>query len=148
SPDSKWLTYSKFLESHLRAIFVYSLETRKSSQITESLGDARYPVFDANGKLLFFTASTDVGLSSGWLDLSSYQHPVLRSVYAAVLKKDDKSPVEPESDEEKTEAEKKADEQKQEDKKSDANQPKETAKSDDKKEEPVTVTIDFEGITQ
>src|SRR5215831_1141297 len=81
SPDSKWLTYSKFLDRHLRAIFVYSLETRKVSQITESLGDARFPVFDKNGKTLYFTASTDVGLSSGWLDLSSYQHPVLRSVY-------------------------------------------------------------------
>jgi tricorn protease len=153
SPDSKWLTYSKFLDSHLRAIFVYSIDTGKASQITEGLGDARYPVFDANGKLLFFTASTDVGLSSGWLDLSSYQHPVLRSVYAAVLKKDDKSPVEPESDEEKTEEEKKADQQKPEEKKNEATAKpspgQETAKKeDDKKPEPVKVTIDLDGISQ
>src|SRR4029077_11880254 len=91
---------------------VYSLEARKSSQITEGLGDARYPTFDKGGKVVFFTASTDVGLSSGWLDLSSYQHPVLRSVYAVVLKKGDKSPVEPESDEEKTDEEKKAEDKK------------------------------------
>ena len=101
SPDSKWLTYSKFLESHLRAIFVYSLDTAKVSQVTASIGDARYPVFDKSGKYLFFAASTDVGLSAGWLDLSSYQHPILRSVYAIVLKAGEKSPVEPESDEEK-----------------------------------------------
>ncbi|HXD29931.1 MAG TPA: PDZ domain-containing protein [Pyrinomonadaceae bacterium] len=143
SPDSKWLTYSKFLESHLRAIFVYSLETRKSSQITESLGDARYPVFDKNGKTLFFTASTDIGLSSGWLDLSSYQHPVLRSVYAAVLKKGDKSPTEPESDEEKIE------EKKPEENKDAAAKPKEGAKPDEaKKEEETKVTIDLDGISQ
>jgi len=153
SPDSKWLTYSKFLDSHLRAIFVYSVDTGKASQITEGLGDARYPVFDANGKLLFFTASTDVGLSSGWLDLSSFQHPVLRSVYAAVLKKDDKSPVEPESDEEKTEEEKKADQQKSEEKKNDATakpSPGQEAakKEEDKKPEPVKVTIDLDGISQ
>ncbi len=43
SPDSKWLTYSKFLESHLRSVFVYSLETAKATQVTEGLGDARYP---------------------------------------------------------------------------------------------------------
>jgi len=147
SPDSKWLTYSKFLDSHLRAIFVYSLDTKAISQITEGLGDARFPVFDAKGKLVFFTASTDVGLSSGWLDLSSYQHPVLRSVYAAVLKKDDKSPVEPESDEEKAEEEKKTDEQKPDANKP-ATAPDAAKKPDDKKEEPVTVTIDFEGITQ
>lgn len=163
SPDSNWLTYSKFLENHLRSIFVYSLEKKKSSQITEGLGDARYPVFDKDGKTLFFTASTDVGLSSGWLDLSSYQHPVLRSVYAVVLKKGDKSPVEPESDEEKTEEEKKADEKKADDKKADdkksdaakAGQPdknaeksKEDEKKDEKKEEPVKVTIDLDGIGQ
>src|SRR5436190_1126440 len=155
SPDSKWLTYSKFLDSHLRSIFVYSLDTGKASQITEGLGDARYPVFDKNGKTLFFTASTDVGLSSGWLDLSSFQHPVLRSVYAAVLKKGDKSPVEPESDEEKTEEEKKADEKKPEEKKDAADKSKEgdkpqeaNKKEEEKKEEPVKVTIDWDGISQ
>ena len=149
SPDSKWLTYSKFLDSHLRAIFVYSLDTKTVSQITEGLGDARYPVFDPKGKLVFFTASTNVGLSSGWLDLSSYQHPVLRSVYAAVLKKDDKSPVEPESDEEKAEEEKKGDEQKQEPKKTDDSQVQETAKkAEEKKDEPVKVTIDLIDISQ
>src|SRR5450631_3473931 len=98
SPDSRWLTYSKFLESHLRSIFVYSVETGKVSQVTAGVGDARYPIFNKDGKEIFLAASTDVGLSSGWLDLSSYQHPVLRSVYVVVLKKGDKSPVEPESD--------------------------------------------------
>jgi tricorn protease len=150
SPDSRWLTYSKFLDSHLRSIFVYSLDTGKASQITEGLGDARFPVFDKNGKTLFFTASTDVGLSSGWLDLSSYQHPVLRSVYAAVLKKGDKSPVEPESDEEKTEDEKKSDEKKETaDKPKDGDKPAAAAKKEDeKKEEAVKVTIDLDGIGQ
>jgi tricorn protease len=140
SPDSKWLTYSKFLENHLRSVFVYSIDTAKASQITEGLGDARYPVFDKSGKTLFFTGSTDIGLSSGWLDLSSFQHPVLRSVYAAVLKKSDKSPVEPESDEEKTEYEKKSD-----DKKPVAADEK---KDGEKKEQTVKVEIDLEGIGQ
>jgi tricorn protease len=159
SPDSKWLTYSKFLESHLRAIFVYSLETAKASQLTEGLGDARHPVFDKAGKLLIFTGSTDVGLSSGWLDLSSYQHPVLRNVYAVVLKKGDKSPVEPESDEEKTDEEKKAEEKKTAEKdlkkdNPDKSKPEEKTKDadkvkeDEKKEEAVTVTIDLVGIGQ
>ena len=158
SPDSKWLTYSKFLENHLRSIFVYSLETATASQIADGLGDARYPVFDKDGKELYFAASTDVGLSSGWLDLSSYQHPVLRSVYAAVLKKGEKSPVEPQSDEEKSSDEKKSDEKKADEKKADekkdgadkANKGKEGDKSKEaeKKEEPVKVTIDLDGISQ
>src|SRR5260370_477029 len=107
SPGSKWLSYAKLLANHLRAVFVYSVESGKESQITDGISDARYPVFDKGGKSLFFAVSTDVGLSAGWLDLSSFQHPVLRSVYAAVLKKGDASPVEPQSDDEKAAAEKK-----------------------------------------
>src|SRR5207247_6074329 len=94
-------------ENHLRNGFVYSLDSAKESQITDGVSDARFPVFDKGGKSLFFAVSTDVGLSSGWLDLSSFQHPVLRNVYAAVLKKGDASPVEPQSDEEKAAEEKK-----------------------------------------
>src|SRR5271157_2662235 len=101
SPDSKWLTYTRYLPNHQHAVFVYSVENGKESQITDGTADARFPVFDKNGKTLYFTASTDVGLSVGWLDLSSFQHPLTRSVYAVVLKKGDPNPVEPQSDEEK-----------------------------------------------
>ncbi len=163
SPDSKWLTYSKFLENHLRSVFVYSLETGKVSQITEGLGDARYPVFDKSGKEIFVAASTDLGLSSGWLDLSSYQHPVLRNVYAVVLKKGDKSPVEPESDEEKIGDKDKKDDEKKDadkkdadkkdadkkaDKKKDGDKDKDNDKDKDKKEEPAKTVIDLDGIEQ
>jgi hypothetical protein len=43
SPDSKWLTYSKFLENHLRSIFVYSLDTKKASQIHRGAGRCALP---------------------------------------------------------------------------------------------------------
>jgi tricorn protease len=135
SPDSKWLTYSKFLESHLRSAFVYSLETGKVSQITAGLGDARYPVFDKSGREIFVAASTDLGLSSGWLDLSSYQHPVLRNVYAVVLKKGDKSPVEPESDEEKIADKDKKDEEKKDADKKDTDKKTGKKKDGDKEKE-------------
>ena len=135
SPDRKWLTYAKLLENHLRAVFVYSVEAGKESQITDGISDARYPVFDKGGKSLFFAVSTDVGLSAGWLDLSSFQHPVLRSVYAAVLKKGDPSPVEPQSDEEKAAEEKKdsADKGKEADKNKEGEKSKEGDKSKDSK---------------
>ncbi|HEY2545858.1 MAG TPA: PDZ domain-containing protein [Candidatus Acidoferrum sp.] len=153
SPDSKWLTYAKYLENHMRNIFVYSLETGKESQITDGTSDARYPVFDKNGKSLYFAASTDLGLSIGWLDLSSFQHPVSRSIYAAVLKKGDASPVEPQSDEEKSAADEKAkDADKDKDKAKDADKTGDKGKEGDKKEaekkDEVKVTIDLDGIGQ
>jgi tricorn protease len=141
SPDSKWLTYTKELENHLHAVFVYSIENARESQVTDGAGDARYPVFDKNGKTLYFSASTDFGLTAGWLDLSSYQHPVTRSIYAAVLKKGDPSPVEPQSDEEKAASDEKS---------KDADKAKEgdKGKEGEKKDEGVKVVFDFEGIGQ
>ncbi len=146
SPDSKWLTYAKFLENHMRNVFVYSLETGKESQITDGMSDARYPVFDKNGKSLYFADSTDLGLSIAWLDLSSFQHPTLRNIYAVVLKKGDPSPVEPQSDEEKAVKDEKG-------KDADKDKAKEAGKSSGKgkegeKNDEVKVTIDLDGIGQ
>jgi len=157
SPDSKWLAYDKLLENHLSAVFVYSLESAKCNQVTDGMSDARFPVFDRGGKLLYFTASTDIGLSVGWLDLSSFERPVRRSVYAAVLKKGEPSPVEPESDEEKAAGEKKDDSAKDagKDQKTNAPDKDKTAqkkegeeKEGEKKEEPPKVTIDFADLGQ
>ncbi|HEV8195110.1 MAG TPA: protease, partial [Gemmatimonadales bacterium] len=57
SPDSKWIAYSRNLENHLRAIFLYSVATGKATQITDGLSDAVSPTFDASGKYLYFLAS-------------------------------------------------------------------------------------------
>ena len=157
SPDNKWIAYAKGLPSGQHAIFLYSLEQGKNFQVTDGMSDAQNPVFDVNGKYLYFTASTDIALSSAGLDMSSDEHPVTRSVYLAVLSKDEKSPLAPESDEEKSKEEKKADEDKSKD--STADKAKDKAKpeeksaadkneKDKKKEEPVVVKIDIEGIQQ
>jgi tricorn protease len=103
SPDSQWLAYTRQLQNHLHTVFVHSLATGKNHQLTDGMSDARYPAFDAGGKYLYFTASTDIGPTTGWLDMSSFEHPVTRSVYLVVLRKDLPSPLAPESDEEKDE---------------------------------------------
>lgn len=101
SPDSRWIVYARQLASHMRAVFAYSLEQGKRLQLTDGLSDAGFPAFDQKGQYLYFTASTDVGPTTGWLDLSSFNRPVTRSVYLIVLRKDQPSPLAPESDEEK-----------------------------------------------
>jgi len=154
SPDSRWLTYTKPLESWYRAVFVYSLEEARSQQITDGLSDASHPCFDKNGKHLYFTASTDIGPAVLGFDMSSYPHRFgsTRSVYLAVLRKDLPSPVAPESDEEKGPEEKK-DEKKEENpgEKKDENPGEKPAVAPAKpaeKKEPPRVTIDFDGIGQ
>lgn len=102
SPDSRWIAYAKDLDNHLLAVFLYNVETGKSTQITDGLSSANSPVFDRDGKHLYFFASTNVGPSASWLDMSSFTVPnTSSSVYAVVLSKDGPNPLQPESDEEK-----------------------------------------------
>jgi len=102
SPDSRWLAYSNELPNFLRAAFVYDLTDERSRRITDGLSDVRYPQFDASGKYLYFSASTNTGLTSQGLDMTSNQHPVSSSVYLATLRRELPSPVLPRSDDEGT----------------------------------------------
>ena len=105
SPDSKWLAYSRVLPNELSAIHLYSLMDGKSTQITDGLSDATNPVFDKDGRYLFFTASTNSGESLG-LDIHAVAATATSSIYLAVLDKTQPSPFAPESDEEKIAEEK------------------------------------------
>lgn len=101
SPDSKWIVYTKLLPNFMRAVFLYSLETGRTTQITDGLSDAEYAAFDRSGKYLYFTASTNSGPTEFPLDMSSDARSVTRSVYLVVLQNDVPSPLRPETDEEK-----------------------------------------------
>jgi len=101
SPDSKWIAYASRLRSLYHAIFVSNVETGATKQITDGLADAVSPAWDASGKYLWFLASTDFGLRSQWLDMTSYDHDENFGLYLAVLKKTEASPLLPESDEDK-----------------------------------------------
>lgn len=135
SPDGKWITYTKQLKNRLGAVFVYSVETGKTSQITDGLSDAQTATFDRSGKYIYFTASTDAGPTTGWLDMSSFPFQVTRSVYAIVLSEKETSPISPESDEEAIKPEATPTPE------TPAEKPKPAEKSND-------VKIDFGGIDQ
>ncbi len=152
SPDSKWLAYTKRLDNYLGAVFIHSLETGKSIQITDGMSDARNPVFDANGKYLYFTASVDSGASLQ-PDIHSIFRSVTQSIYLIVLSKIEPSPFIPESDEEKGPDEKKTpgDEPEDKDKETDAeekNQDQEKPPKGKQPEKDVKVHIDLDGILQ
>ena len=163
SPDSRWIGYVRQIENHLRAVFVYSLETGKSTQLTDGMSDARHAAFDKSGKYLFFTASTNLGPSFSFAEMSTFPYQPTRSVYAIVLRNDIPSPLAPESDEEKIAEEKKdapTPDAKPDDKKDEAKSDKDADKPDDKKpagpaaggkpprKEAEPVRIDFEAIDQ
>lgn len=101
SPDSKWLTWSRDLPNLYNAIFLYSLASAKVTQITDGMSDAQNPVFDRDGKHLYFSASTDLGIGAHFEDVSTLTaSEATSSIYAVVLRKDLPNPLQPESDEE------------------------------------------------
>ena len=101
SPDSKWIAYPRSLANHLHALFLYSVDSGKSTQLTDQMADARLPTFDRGGKYLFFTASTNSGATSDGLDMTSDLYEVRSNIYALVLAADQPSPLAPELDDEK-----------------------------------------------
>jgi tricorn protease len=133
SPDSKWIAYSKVLDSHMRAVFIYSTADGKAVQLTDGMSDAISPAFDAGGKYLYFLASTDYGPKSGWLEMSSLDRPVRRSIYLVVLSANDPSPLLPETGDEPRPA---------------PTEGEAPARPRPERPGPVTVKIDFAGISQ
>jgi tricorn protease len=145
SPDSKWIAYSRQLDNYLSAVFLYSVDTKKSVQITDGMSDAMHPVFDKGGQYLYFTASTDVGPSRGSL-MSSLNRAASRSVYVVVLNEKTKSPLAPESDEEGESKPAEKVEKKDEGKKTPA--AKAEKKGDAKADGNTETKVDLEGIDQ
>ena len=152
SPDSRWLAYTKPVESWYSAVFIYSLEEAKTRQVTDGLSDASSATFDKNGKHLYFMASTDIGPKLSGFDMSSYPHQPTRSAYVVVLKKTDPSPLAPESDEEKTGEEKKpevpSDKPAESEQKADPAASPTASPKPDARKAPPKVTIDFERADQ
>ena len=149
SPDSKWIAYERSAENHLHAIFLYSVETGKSTQVTSEMADADNPAFDREGKYLYFTASTNAGATSDGLDMTSDLYQVTSYVYAAVLATSEASPIAPELGDEKTPSEKKAEEKKADEKKDAGKESDEKSaeKGTDKAAEPAKpVKVDLDGI--
>ena len=140
SPDSKWIAYTLGTPTFFRRVHVYSLDQDKSYPVTDGLSSVEEPTFDAEGKYLWFLASTDAGPVAQWFDMSNSDLGLTYSLYMAVLRKDLPNPLAKESDEEKPKEEKK-----------DADKPaakpgapapaaKEPAKA------PEALRIDFEGL--
>jgi tricorn protease len=139
SPDSRWIAYARRLDNQLRAIFVHDTRSGETRQLTDGMADATSPVWDASGKYLYFLASTDYALNTGWLDMTRYDRPVTRDLYLALLAKGEPSPFLPQSDEE-------VDEEEEEDSEGDRS----SRRSGDEASEATVpeVVIDFDGIGQ
>ena len=152
SPDSNALAYVKTADNGFQQIKIYTVDTQQSHFLTNKFANSLSPAWDQNGKYLYFLASTDYGLNSGWANTSSMGAQFEYAPYVVSLLAAETSPFAPRSDEEKSDAEKI---DKTEPKDSDKGSSQENADSngknnnDDKESEEDTVekiAIDFKDI--
>lgn len=57
SPDGAWLAYARHVNKHQSAIFLYHVESGKSTAVTEPVLEDRTPVFDPDGRYLYFLST-------------------------------------------------------------------------------------------
>ena len=142
SPDSNWLAYAKSGANSLKQIKIWSLASNKTRAITDVFADSYSPAWDLDHKHLYFLASTDVALRSGWANTSSMTARPNYSAYVVNLAKKDASPFKLKSDEEVVKKESTKDSKsKKGDKKKDSKK-KPAAKKGKK------VIVDFDGIAR
>jgi tricorn protease len=100
SPDSKWLAYAKAHTNNYRRITVWSVETGTATFLSDPMADAMEPAFDKDGRHLWFLASTNLGLGSGWANTSAGLADPQYGLYVMVLRSSDPTPFPLKSDEE------------------------------------------------
>ncbi|MFO0952401.1 MAG: PDZ domain-containing protein [Isosphaeraceae bacterium] len=93
SPDGLWLAYTLTNKASFQTVWLYSVESGKSTRLTDGLAETGEPVFDASGKYLYFLASTDAGPVKQWFDQSNADMQATYAVFVAVLAKDTPNPL-------------------------------------------------------
>jgi tricorn protease len=149
SPDSKWLAHTRSVANRFHALFLYSLDSRKNTQVTDGTSDVRFPAFDRGGKYLYFTESTNYGTTTSPLDMSSDAFSVTRSVYGLALAADTASPIAPQGeDEEKPEARDRKDDEKADvpKKPDEAGEQEDKTDKPEKAEKPKPVKVDLDRL--
>ncbi len=136
SPDSQWLAYAKTGSNNFRRIAIWSVEDGQVRYLTDQLANAFSPAWDRDTKHLYFLASTDLALGSGWANTSAMNARPAYGAYVVVLPSDVASPFLPKSDEEP---------EKPVDKKEKSPEKKEDKPKEDKPQKD-TVKIDWENI--
>ncbi len=94
SPDSKWLAYDKNAENSYSVVHLYSLADSKITPVTTSMTNSYSPVFDPDGKYLYFLSDRDFNEVLGNIDFE-FANPKTTRVYMVTLRKDETSPFVP-----------------------------------------------------
>lgn len=130
APDSRWLVYVKRHANGNDALWLYATDTDATRQLTAELSSAMNPVFDPEGRYLYFLSSRDYNLAFSTYEFNWLYRDATR-IYAATLQADGPALYRPRVDE--------------------VGQDKEDKKKDDKSgasKTPARIAIDLPGFDQ
>jgi len=156
SPDSKWITYDKNLESGFSVVYLYGLADGKITAVTSTLNNSYGALFDPDKRYLYFLSDRDYNEVLGNIDFE-FANPKTARVYVVTLTADEPSPFPALSDEVKVKTEEPAastpvPEPGKRNTKQPPNKKEEEKKSEEKtagsesKEPPKVFKIDLDGI--
>lgn len=92
SPDSRWVAYARPTAAGNGAVFLYDTKAGKLSQVTSGYLNDAQPVFDPEGKYLFYASDREFDPVYGSFD-NSWTYPNPTRLVAVPLRKDVKSPL-------------------------------------------------------
>jgi tricorn protease len=98
SPDSKWVSWDRNAESGFSVVYLYSLADAKITPVTTAMTNSFSPVFDPDGKYLYFLSDRDFNEVIGNVDFE-FSNPKTTRIYLVTLRADEPSPFQPQSDE-------------------------------------------------
>jgi tricorn protease len=98
SPDSKWLAYDKGVENQYSVVYLYSVADDKTRAVTSSMNNSHHPLFDPEGKYLYYLSDRDFNEVLGNVD-AEFANPKTTRMYVVTLRKDEPSPFGVQSDE-------------------------------------------------
>lgn len=143
SPDSKWLAYDNQAENNYGVVYLYSLADRKITPVTNSMSNSYGPIFDPEGKYLYFFSDRDFNEILGNVDFE-FANPKTTRVYIVTLHKDEPSPFPALSDE--AGAKKEEAGAREEEKTESKDKKKEEQKPKEAKEPAKEFRVDLDGI--
>ncbi len=97
SPDSRYLAYTRPVETQNNALFIYDMKAGERHQATSGYFRDDLPTFDPEGKFLFYTSDRSFAPVYGRFD-NSWTYPNATQLIAAPLRKDVASPIAPRND--------------------------------------------------
>ncbi len=145
SADSNWLAYTQVLENYQYAVMLYDVEAKKRHRVTSGYYSDFSPVFDPEGKYLYFF--TNRSLRPIYSDLDeTWIYPNTTKIAAVPLRKDVLSPLAPRNDAEPVKEEKAKEEKPGEEKAKKEEGKKAEASEEAKEKKPETLKIDIDGF--